>query len=517
MSSQENRKEAGAISDVEAAVSGSFAGVLRRICGSDLLHIALLIGMAVAIASPMLLRSELVSDSDIWWHLADAWILTATHHFIRIEPYSFAVAGERWVDPEWLSELPYWGAYSAFGLRGIHLAALAGLCANLIFLYFRCVWKSHSRKASFWVAVLAFFLMTINSGARTIVVAYLAMSAEMAIIEAAERGAKRLLWLLPPLFCIWINLHGSWIMGLGFLVLYIGCGLVSVERGSFSQHAFSATDRHRLFGVLSASIAVLMLNPYGWRLIWNPFDMLMHQKLTISLMEEWKPLNLASSTGFASAVFIVLMIVANLVIGRKWKIYELVFILASWGYAFLHVRFVYLACIVTLPWLAADLARWYYGESSEETIPALNALFTLAIAASLVYFFPSEAAMQKNLAEDMPLQTIASIQPTWRTFSDYSLGGMLAYQSKPDFLDSRNDTFEHHGILQQFVAITNLQKPYQLLDRNRIDHVLTRDNAPLAFALKLSHSWQLARQEGTGENAYDLFVRVSGTGCAFKR
>jgi len=46
----------------------------------------------------------------------------------------------------------------------------------------------------------------------------------MAVLEAAERGSRRLLWLLPPLFCVWINLHGSWIIGLGLLGIYIFAG-----------------------------------------------------------------------------------------------------------------------------------------------------------------------------------------------------------------------------------------------------------------------------------------------------
>jgi hypothetical protein len=492
------------------ACRGLWARIFNRLFGQNLLNSVLLVGMAVAIASPMLLPIEFAKDSDLWWHLADARILTSTHQFIRVEPYSFAVAGQRWIDPEWLSELPYWFSYSAFGLRGIHLAALAGLCANLLFLYFRSYWKSLDRKAALWTSVLAFFLMTVNTGARTIVVAYLVMSVEMAIIEAAERGRKSLLWLLPPLYCLWINLHGSWIIGLGFFGLYIGCGLVRINVGAFEQRAFSLTDRNRLIGVFLACLASLMVNPYGWRMIWNPFDMFMNQKLTIALMDEWQPLRLGSSTGIAAAVAIVLMIAANFARPRKWKVYELAFMLFAWYFAFAHQRFAYLACIITMPWLAADVARSYYGEPSEKTIPGLNALFAAAIMGALVYFIPSEAVLQKQLADSIPLQTIASIQPSWRTFSDYSMGGMLAFQSKPDFVDSRNDTFEHHGVLWQFVAIENLQSPFRLLNSNRIDHVLTHANTPLAFALEHSGGWRVKTQEGVGDNACELFVRVPG-------
>src|ERR1700734_1215740 len=197
------------------------ARIFGKLFGQDLLHVALLIGLAVWFGNPMLLPTKFVKDPDIWWHLADTRILTTTHHFIHVEPYSLAGAGQPWINPEWLSELPYWLSYSLLGLRGIHLMVLLALCANLCFVYFRSASKSGHQQAALWTSALAFFLMTGNSGARTIVIAYLALSAEMAILEAAERGRKALLWLLPPLFCIWFNLHGSWIFGLGYLGLYL--------------------------------------------------------------------------------------------------------------------------------------------------------------------------------------------------------------------------------------------------------------------------------------------------------
>jgi hypothetical protein len=166
---------------------------------------------------------------------------------------------------------------------------------------------------------------------------------------------------------------------------------------------------------------------------------------------------------------------------------------------------------VTIPWLAADLARSFYGESSEKTIPVLNLLFSGAILAALIFYFPKEATLEQDLASGMPLQTIESIQPSWRTFSDYTLSGMLAFQSKPDFLDSRIDTFEHHGILKPFLDIQNSSSRFQLLDANRIDHVLTSSNTALALALEHARGWQLVRREGSGDDSFELFARLPGT------
>lgn len=472
------------------------------------MNAALLVFLAAALAGPMSDGSELVKDTDLWWHLMDARLLLTTHHFMRVDLYSFTVRGASWINPEWLSEVPYWVGYLLFGLVGVHLVAVIAFAANLLLVYFRSCSISRHKGAAFWTAVLCFPLMAINCGARTIVIAYLALSAEMIIIEAAERGRTRLLWLLPPLFCLWINLHGSWFIGLGLLSLYILCGLFSIDIGVFKQAAFSPSERNRLILVFLGCLAAVFVNPYGWRLVWNPLDMLLNQKLMIAVMDEWQPLNLGSITGKMAVLFIGLMIVANCVRGRKWKIYEFAFTFFAWYVAFSHVRFVFLACIITAPWLAGDMARSFLGEPNEKTVPVLNALFVAGVAVALIYIFPSEAALQKKVDTAFPLRAIASIQPSWRTFNDYSTGGMMDFNSRPVFMDSRNDIFEHHGVFQDFLAIEGLHDSLKLLDSYRIDHVLIHEGTPLAYLLEHSPDWRVTMSEGTGENTFNLFEKT---------
>ena len=476
------------------------------------MNVALLMFLAVTMSGNLRRPTALLRDPDIWWHLADARILTATHHFIRVEPYSFTVAGERWINPEWLSEMPYWLGYRSLGLRGIYLVTIIGLCANLLFVYWRSYWRSLHAGAAFWAAYLGFVLMTVNDGPRTILIAYLAMSAEMAVLEAAERGRTRLLWLLPPLFCVWINLHGSWIIGLGLLALYILCGLFSFNSGVFEQQAYSGKDRARLLLVFLVSLAVLILNPYGWRMIWNPFDLMLNQKLNIAMVEEWQPLNLSSVLGKAAFAAICLMIVANCIRGRRWKIYELAFLFFAWFAAFDHVRFTFLASVITIPLLAGDVARSFYTKSDEKTIPLMNALYVTGAVCAIAAFFPTEASLQSGLAAEYPLQTIASIQPSWRTYNQDSLGGMMDFNSKSPFVDTRWDTFEHHGELQDFLDIMHVHDPLKLLDKYRIDHVLVSEKWTLAFLLERTPGWRVEAREGNGDDTYVLLTKTPSAG-----
>ena len=492
--------------------AGFLIRAFNRIFARQTLYAALLMLWVLALTGNLGKPELQLRDPDIWWHLADARIVTATHHFIRVEPYSFTVAGERWINPEWLSEMPYWFGYRSLGLRGIFLVTVIGLCANLLFVYLRSYWRSRHAGAAFWTAVLGFMLMTVNDGPRTIVIAYLAMSALLAILEAAERGKAHLLWLLPPLFCLWINLHGSWIIGLGLLALYIFCGLFSFNRGVFEQQAYSAKDRTRLLLVFFACLAVLIVNPYGWRMIWNPFDMMMNQKLNIANVQEWQPLNLSTILGGAVLLAIGLMVVANCLRGRKWKIYELAFIFFAWFAAFDHMRFTFLAGVLTIPLLAGDVARSFFAKPNEKTIPVFNALFVAGAVWAMVILFPSEATLQKGLAARFPLQTIASIQPSWRIYNQDTLGGIMDFYSKSPMVDTRWDTFEHHGELQDFLDIMRFQEPLKLLDKYRIDHVLVSEKWPIAFLLERTPGWRVETREGNGDDTFVLLARTPGAG-----
>lgn len=475
------------------------------------MSIALLLVVVMLMSGSLHTPRDLLHDPDLWWHLADARILWTTHHFIHVEPYAFTVAGKPWVNPEWLAEMPYWLGYRFFGLVGIYAVTALVLSANMLFLYWRGCWSSRHAGAAFWAAGIGCMLMTINAGPRTIVIAYLLLSAEMAILEAADRGKTRLLWLLPPLFCLWVNTHGSWLIGLGLLVLYILCGLFSVREGAIEQAGFSVQDRKRILYVLLACVAVLIVNPYGWRLVWNPIDMILNQKLNIANVQEWQPLNLEWFAGKGVVIIIALMVITNAIRARKWKVYELAFAIFAFYAAFDHARFAFLAAILTVPMLAVDIERVVFTESDEKTIPVMNLLMVVGSICVIAYFVPARAKFKTDLGAVFPMQSIASIQPSWRTFNGDGLGGMMDFQSKPTFLDSRFDTFEHHGVLKDFLAISRLQDAFTLLDKYRVDHVLLQKKMGLPYFLEHTPGWTVLRREGTGDDEYDLLARTPGS------
>jgi hypothetical protein len=472
--------------------------------------IALLLMFPVMMTVALNRNLKLVTDPDIWWHMADARQMFAEHHFVRTETTSFTVAGQPWVNPEWLSEVPYWLGYRIFALRGLYVVTWLVLSANLLLFYWRGYLRSRHPGAALLASALGLVLMTVNAGPRTIAIAYLAMAAELMILEAAERGKAWLLWLLPLVFCVWVNLHGSWLIGIGLFVLYILCGSFSVHKGVFDQQGFSRAYRHRLLLALGLSIAALYANPYGSRLVSNPFDMMLHQKLNIANVQEWKPLDLSSPAGLTAFAAICFLVVASGLKGRKWRVYDIAFVFFAWYAAFAHMRFLFLAAVLTVPIFAQEIHRTFDLRSDAKSVPAKNAIVVLAAACVIAFLFPSKRALETRVAQSFPLNSIAAVQPSWRTLNSSHIGGRMAFDFKPTFIDSRYDIFEHRGVMLDYLKAISSIDTLEILDRYRIDHVLIPEPSPLAYLLQHTPGWQVIGSEKLPIGQYVMFARASG-------
>ena len=235
---------------------------------------------------------------------------------------------------------------------------------------------------------------------------------------------------------------------------------------------------------------------------------MLNQKQMMSIAQEWQSLSLNTIAGYASWLAIGLFVVANCLRGRKWRVYELAILFFAFFEAFNHVRFTFLACLLVIPMLTVDVARSFAGPPDEKTIPGINALFVAVILGVVVYFFPSEARLQKSLSVQYPLQLIASIQPGWRTFNQDAIGGMIDFDAEPSFYDTRYDTFEHHHVLSDYLGVVHLFKPLNIFDKYRIDHALIHADTPLSIILEDTPGWRVLNREGTGADVYELLEKV---------
>jgi hypothetical protein len=138
----------------------------------------------------------------------------------------------------------------------------------------------------------------------------------------------------------------------------------------------------------------------------------------------------------------------------------------------------------------------------------MNAFFVGIGVCAIIYLFPSNTTLQRDFSAEYPLRSIALIQPSWRTLNSVELGGMMDLNSKPTYLDTRLDTFEHHGELADYLKVINSRKPLDLLDKYHIDHLLIPASWPLSDLLEHTPGWQVEMRENARGNVYELITKA---------
>ncbi len=449
-------------------------------------------------------------DPDIWWHLRNAELLLSTHHFVRQDVYSFTTYGQPWINPEWLAEIPYYLGFRMLGERGLFLVMLAAIELVIAGVFLLCYRRSGDVKAAFlatWVAVL---LATINIGPRTILFGWLCFIGEMLLLEAFRRG-RDLLWLLVPLFALWINLHGSWLVGFVFFLLFFASGQVQGTWGSIEAVRWTPQQRQKLITVAAASIAAVFVNPYGWRLVTYPFSFIIRQQLNTSVVDEWGSVDFQSFYGKLIFIVIAAMLVLTLARRRVWPLHELLYALLAFYAGLTQMRFLFLAGIVVCPILSVELEGAVFAPyDAKRNKPLLSAAIMAAYLIFAIDHIPASAELRAAEAQYFPagaLTTLESDCANRHLINRSEWGGYLIWNapSIPVFVDSRTDIFEDHGILADDLKALNMNDSLAILDRYHIGCALLSPDQQLVYLLRNTPGWNVRYSDATST----LMVRAT--------
>jgi hypothetical protein len=194
-------------------------------------------------------------DPDLWGHVRYGLDLITARQLLE-DSYSFTSDIE-WVNHEWLSEVIFGAAYLSGGSAGLILLKLA-LALGTVIVSMRGVWRS-GRDATIQDALLAILIAGIWIRIYVIrpqLFSLLLFAVLMWICQAADNGAIRRLAWLPLVFCLWVNMHGGWVVGAGMLMLWAAASALTSTRVSNKTIALT----------VAASAAATLVNPYGFEM-----------------------------------------------------------------------------------------------------------------------------------------------------------------------------------------------------------------------------------------------------------
>jgi hypothetical protein len=482
-----------------------FKGALERVFSFPALLASALVGSVFFAARVFRV------DPDLWWHIKVGEAILTTHRWPMTDPYSFTVTGQPWLAYEWLGDVLLAAVSRSGGVRGLEVLLIALGSAIVVGLYALATIRCGNSKAGFAACVLLSVLAGVSFSLRPQMLGYLFLVLALIALERFRQGRRGYIWVLPPLMVLWVNTHGSWIIGLMAIFTYWISGLAGFRVGDLQARCWSADERRHISFSFLLCLAALMATPYGTRVAASPFEFAFSLPLNVKYIEEWQPMafNLVSGKLFLAVLLAVIL--AQVTLRLTWRLEELTLFLFGTSMACLHVRFLLVFVPFAAPILGVILARRMPAYDRAKDRFLLNAVLMACLIAAMCHYFPSRGNLEDKVAQHFPVGAVEYLQRhpvPGPMFNNYNFGGYLVWSRGPEqkvFIDGRGDVYERGGVLADYVHIADL-KPgaFAVLRGYGIQSCLLKHDEALATVLSASPDWRRVYSD----NLAAIFIRT---------
>lgn len=280
------------------------------------------IGVAAFFAVVFILFSYLpLRSTDLWGHtLFGHWILE--HHALPTEDPFFPLAqGMQVVDSAWLSQVIFGIVDQYAGPNGLSVMfSLLVLATTLVLA--RTFFLQSQRLVPMLIASLA-VLVVGWSRATTLrpecfgallfaillwIITRTDIKSDRESNAPSPRLALAAFWGgIPLLFCLWANLHGSYLVGLILLgCCALGKAIDCAWQNKSLMAALQDADVQRLAFVTEVALLATFINPYGWDLL--IYNLTFARNVNLATVLEWQPLVILGVGGREFALSWVLLL-----------------------------------------------------------------------------------------------------------------------------------------------------------------------------------------------------------------
>jgi hypothetical protein len=481
----------------------------------------------------------MLGDGDTGWHVRIGEWMLAHHAIPRQDLFSYTMPNAPFFAWEWLWDFCFGWLHLHFGMTAVVMASIVVLCLTSALLFRLVCRRCDNRLIAIAVTFLAVAGSAIHWLARPHLFSWLFLVILLSMLTRIEDTSDdarklRLLWLMPPMFVLWTNLHGGFIAGLLVLAMYVAGALADwLFAVDPAARAASLQSARRYSLTTIGCAAASFLNPYTYHLHTHIYEYF-HDPYHFENISEFQSL---SFHVFATRYFEVMMALA--VAAALWSLtkrrFTPVILTLGWAHAALIMaRNIPLFLVITAPIVGAALYDWMrvaqnsslpawftkalngLRETAEEfgeldrierahlASAAVIALITLGLVNGLVYGATKSPTWRAEYDPKVyPAKALAQIKSAGTAkhiFADDEWGDYLAYQLYPTggrvFVDGRSD-FYGGDFERRYIDILNVNYKWQTtLDQYCVDTMLLSVSSPLAGAVKESQRWKVVYDDG---------------------
>ena len=252
------------------------APLIRRTSSDTLiLVVVLLLIAAMAAGTPL--------DTDMWWHLRAGEVTLTTGQPLLSDLFSFTRSGAAWTNHSWLAQVFLYLLFRLGGFMALGVLVCSLATASMALTYQQMEGPAVLRA---FALILSAIVSAPVWSARPQLFSLLLFGLVAYLLHLYKRHQRDRLFWLVPVFILWSNLHGGYILGLLLIGTMIAGEVLNHLLGNHGEHVLSYPRILRLAGwALLCGVAVLA-NPNGIRTWLIPFQTVGVQTLQ-NFVDEW--------------------------------------------------------------------------------------------------------------------------------------------------------------------------------------------------------------------------------------
>ena len=454
--------------------------------------------------------SELLNDCDTGYHIRAGEYIIENLSIPKKDIFSFHTPPIPWTAHEWLSEVIMAIVHRSFGLTGI-VIFFSFLLSLVYYLLFKMV-RADKGDIIITTFIVLFVLAVsqIHWLARPHIFSLLLMVIWYYLLDQYQYNHKNHLLFFPPMMLLWVNLHGGFLAGFMLLGIYLFGNLVKffISEGAEKDNY---KKKIRLLGLITmACLMFCIINPYGYRILLFPFN-LVSNKLIMNHVNEFMSPNFHTLNARLFEFLLLFMLTVFLFSKVRLNIIELLMVLLFTHMSLYSGRYIPLFSIIVAPILVkrlqlmveqADGKFIKFFKKRSDNISAIDAStkgFLWPIIGVILVTFIARGG-NVDFKFDEKTKPVAAVefmkkeQLRGNMFDNDEFGDYIIYAAWPEykvFFDGRSDMYGV-DILKDYIKVTAIKPGWdEVLKKYDIEWIIYNANSALSLFLMENEDWAL--------------------------
>ncbi len=447
------------------------------------------------------------ADSDLGWHLKYGQYFIDHGKILRENIFSSSMADYRWINHSWGTDVLTYLVFNNWGFWG--LAVAGGIVAVAIFFFY-----SQAANLNLWQKTILFPILVILetplffASFRGQMVTVLGIGLLLYLLNLYRRK-RNYLQLCMPLFLVWANLHGGFVLG---LIIYLGWFFLDFLAKLTQNRELTKEFKNEVLfviGILLVSIGLSLINPFGFGVYQEAIRHLNH--MWLRAVGDWTPLPKFTIYWWQLIVWGGILIVSIIHLWKKRLVVQQLpligLVMLTYIMSIDKSRYVWPMYLISIPIVAPIIEIF---RPKREILA--NALSILILVISLIYSAENHPTINqiRTLSwskycelyigcSPQGAEYLVQNKPTGRLMTLYDWGGWLIWnypEIKPS-IDGRMHLWTD-GNYSAFGEQYIFEWGFKDIDKSTFDEAFISKNKPIynrLISLAKEGKWQILYED----------------------